>query len=309
METLILITCLLVAVFLLSWYRRRPAIPNEMFLSLPGFKPNLYWLVDAEPNARHWWDFQGRRSDTPNRGYLEVALDRVFQTQSDDFNVVPLIGRMATMMAIDGAHPRAIDLPPALWRSYVISALCARRGGLVMDGNSVLVLGKSFSPIVSNKSAAMFGADHDEVVLSPNAISPGPDNYIGWAAAAGHPAWMASYKAYEKVVAAGAQAWTAAIARRMPRGLWEEQKRAGMECVRAADGSRLPDGSLRQLEDYFGRKHDVDDPKQAVSDNALYVVYDGDALERRFEFNWFLRLSKEQLKGTDLMWSHMAGLM
>lgn len=306
METLFLITLLLVIVFLLSWYRRQPSIPEERFLSIPGFKPNLYWFVDAEPNARNWWDFHGRRSDTPNRGYLEVALDSVFRTQSADFNIVPLIGRLQTMMAIDGAHPRAIDLPPALWRVYVISALCARRGGLVIDGNSVLTLGPSFATVVK-ADAAMFGYDHDEVLYS--SITPGPDNYIGWAASAGHPAWLAAYEAYEKVVSAGPQAWNAAVARRMPRTLWETQKTLGMICIREADGSRLPDGYIRQLEDYFGRKWDMDDPKQAISPSAIYVAYDGDALERRFEFNWFLRLNTEQLKKTDLIWSRMAGLL
>jgi hypothetical protein len=294
---------LLALVFIVSFMRRR-VVPAEDFLpSLPLVKPALYWFVDAEPNTRKWWDFHGRRSVTPNRGYLEVALDALNRTQGSKFNIVPLVGRMATMEMIGDPLRKAIDLPPALWRAYVISSLCAKKGGLVLDGNSVLTVGPTFT--VSG-AAAMFGTDHDEPVAG--GAGPGPDQYIGYAAAAGHPAWIFALREYEHLVERGPQAWTAAIARRMPRTLWETQKTLGMTVVREADGSRLPDGSLRQLEDYFGRLSVPENPRQALAKNAVYVAYDGDMLERRYEFTWFLRLSPEDIKTSDLMWAQYAGL-
>jgi hypothetical protein len=303
-----LVVFLLVLVFLLTYFRRSPYIPNESFLDTPVLKQNLYWFVDSEPNTRNWWDFHGRRSDTPNRGYLEVVLDSLKRTQGHDFNIVPLIGRLQTMAYLETAEPRAIDLPPSLWRVYVISFLASKKGGLIIDGNSVLTLGPSFAPLLVNVQAALFGTDHDEAVVSPKALAPGPDNYIGYSLAPNHPAWTFTLNEYTKLVKSGPQSWTAAVARRMPRTLWETQKIKGMECIRKADGSRLPDGTLRQLEDYFGRSATIEDPNQAMNSNALYVAYDGDALEKRFEYNWFLRLNKKQLEDTNLMWSKYVGL-
>lgn len=303
-DAVLIVIGLLVLVFVLSFMRRRVLPPESFLPSLPSLKPTLYWFVDAEPNSRKWWDFQGRRSVTPNRGYLEVALDALHKTQGRAFNIVPLMGRMETMVQMENANPRAIDLPPALWRSYVISHLCATKGGLVIDGNSVLTVGPAFT--MGNASAAMFGTDHDEPMAG--GTKPGPDQYIGYAAERGHPAWVYASQEYEKLVASGPQAWSSATARRMSRQLWETQKTQGMSLIRDADGSRLLDGRLRQLEDYFGRSTTPEDPKQALSKEAVYVSYDGDDLARRYEFNWFLNLPAEELRRTEILWTKFAGL-
>jgi hypothetical protein len=209
---------------------------------------------------------------------------------------------MDTMMAMGDPNPRAIDLPPALWRSYVLSNLCAKHGGLVIDGNSVLTIGPAFT--VGGAQAAMFGTDHEEPVAG--GAKPGPDQYIGYASTPGHPSWTYALNEYEKLISSGPQAWSSAVARRMPRQLWETQKSLGATLIREADGSRLPNGHLRQLEDYFGST--LDDPRQAMSKHAVYVAYDGDALERRYEFNWFLLLSPEDIENSDFLWAKYAGL-
>lgn len=308
-DTVFIMIGLLTLVLVLSFMRRR-ILPAESFMpNLPFMKTKLYWFVDAESNARNWWDFHSRRSMLPNRGYLQVALEALQRTQGDDFQIVPLIGRMDTMAAMSNPLPRAIDLPPALWRSYVISHLCANQGGLVIDGNSVLTLGPSFKPLVNSISAAMFGTDHDEPVVNPTTdIAPGPDQYIGYASTSGHPAWIYAAKEYDALVARGPQAWSSAVVRRMPRALWDQQLQLGMSIIRAADGSRLEDGKLRQLEDYFGRVSNPTNPRQTLTKDAVYVAYDGDDLVRRYEFGWFNRLSPQQIKESDLVWTQYAGL-
>ena len=59
-------------------------IPIPTTLKQP-FRPTLYWFVDAETNSRHWWDFGARNSDMLNRGYLQVSLERLKQTQQNDY--------------------------------------------------------------------------------------------------------------------------------------------------------------------------------------------------------------------------------
>lgn len=267
----------------------------------------LFWFVDSEKNARNWNDFGSRTNNAPNRGYLAIAFEALKRTQGDDFEIIPLIGRSEVLQYIPNAPKQAIDLPPAIWRSFVISQLCSTHGGLVIDGNSVLTVGQRLYPLVSMHRATMFGTDPDEPVVSPTtAIAPGPCPYLGWASAPNTPSWLFVANEWTKLVDAGPQTWSSAIARRMGRALWEGQVARGAVVIRQGDGSRFPNGTLRQLEDYFGRLDDATDPKLILSPDTAYITYNGDDLSRKFEWNWVLRLSVDQLKSSNLLWMHYA---
>jgi hypothetical protein len=297
-QTLI-VFALIAAVVVLSLARRKAPLPppeREGF-GLLG-KPTLWWFVDTDSNARHWADFGARRSTEPNRGYINVALKKLYETQGSQYTIQTLIGRKETLALIDGANARALALPPDLWRNYVIANLCAQKGGLVVDGNSTLFLASM--PSLSD-AATMFGTYPDEPIVSPmTTTAPGPAPYVGWAAAKGHPAWTYAAEKYNALVDAGQQAWGAAQARRAFLAIWETQKQHGATIVRGIDGSRRQDGTKLQLEDIFGKTR-LTLPKQTV-----YVTYDGDDLARRHEFNWFLRLSPAQIAESSCAWCLLA---
>lgn len=297
-QTLIVFV-LIATVVALSLMRRKAPMPppeHEGF-GLLG-KPNLWWFVDTDSNARHWADFGARRSTMPNRGYLDVALKRLYETQGSIYNIQPVIGRKDTLALIDGANARALALPPELWRNYVIANLCAQKGGLVVDGNSTLFIAPMSLPAAQ---AAMFGTDPDEPVISPmTTVAPGPAPYVGWTPAKGHPAWSYAAEKYNVLVDAGQQAWGAAQARRAFLAIWETQKQLGATIVRGIDGSRRQDGTKLQLEDIFGKT------RLALPKQTVYITYDGDDLERRHEFNWFMRLSPKQLAESSCAWCLLA---
>ncbi len=304
-----IIFALLLLVVVTAFMRRVPT-PPESYIDFPNVlsKPKLFWFVDAEPNARHWWDFGGRTSVKPNRGYLAVALKACERTQGANFSIVPLIGRDAVLAEIPGADPAAKQLPPSLWRHYVVANLLATKGGLVMDGDSTLCIGPSFYPTVSSVDAAAFGITADEPMVSPGtAVAPGPSPYVGWAAQPNHPAWTVAAETWNGLVSRGPQAWSSAVARRAPMELWEVQKSRGLKTLRIPDGGRLKDGTPRQLEDLFGRVGSPADPKTELLPGTIYVPYDGDELARRYEFNWFLRMSPQQIAESDLVWARLAG--
>lgn len=311
-STLSLVALLTIFAVVLSLSRRN-MLPHDSFAGSAGpspinNKPTLYWFVDAQPNARHWWDFTARMSDLPNRGYLPVSLDALKRTQGADFNIVPLVGRDSVYAILPNADKQARRLPPALWRSWVIAQLCAAKGGLVMDANSTLCLGKSFLPLVFGTPAAMFGTDPAEArVSTATAVAPGPAPYVGWAQAPGHPGWVYAAKEFDELVKQGPQAWTAAEARRYDRILWTGQKQRGTIIFRAADGGRLPDGHQRQLEDLFGRlADDYIDEHIAFLPEAIFVSWDGDMLLRRYEFAWFCALSPDDVRHTNTIWTKLA---
>jgi len=272
-------------------------------------KPRLYWFVDAETNSRHWWDFGARNSEMPNRGYLQVSLEKLKQTQGNDFSIVPLIGRGAVLALFPNVDKKVTRLSPALWRRWVIANICNTHGGLVMDANSTLCLGPSFYPLVKDVNSAMFGTHPDEPrVSTATAVAPGPAPYVGWAKTANTGAWDYAAKQINDLFQRGPQAWGAAVARRQELYVWEHQKDLGTVVIRAADGGRLPDGRPRELEDLFGRlSDDENDPKSAVIPNTVFMSWDGDQLVRRFEFNWFCALTAEDVKNTDTLWTKLAG--
>ena len=275
----------------------------------PMIRPTLYFLVDSETNARHWYDFGGRNSNDINRGYVQVALDVVHKTQGEDFRVVPLIGRSAIIAQIPNADPQAAQLPPALFRQWAIANLCNETGGLVMDGNSTICVGR-FSPLLQGVEAAVFGVDPDEVVANPvTAVAEAPAPYVGYARSAHHPAWAISARILNSVVGAGPTSWSAALARRVHKEIYTQQRAQRITVIRDADGGRLPNGQARQLEDIFGRVAEPADPNTALLPGTIYVPYDGDQLVRRYEFAWFVRMSPQQIRDSDLVWASYARLI
>ena len=304
--TLLTVLVLCSVVVFLSVYRRK-GYSTDPFVDFLTVKPVLWWFVDSEPNARNWWDFGARSSTDPNRGYLQVSRDSLVKSQGADFAIHVLIGRNEVMNILRNPDPMALRLPPALWRQWVISNLLAEKGGLVMDGNSTLTVGPSFMPLVKDVDATCFGIHPEEPVASPTtAIAPGPSPYVAWSRSAGHPAWKLAADRWNTLVARGPQAWSAAVCRRSELAVWDEQKKKGISVIREADGSRLPSGKLRVLEDLFGRSSDTNDPRLALLPNTVFISFDGDQLERRYEFNWILLLSGKEIKSSNLLWAKLA---
>jgi len=306
-STYVVATGVLVLVVILAAMRRK-ILPEENFIPFLHTKPTLWWFCDDEVNARKPWDFGAPNSVMPNRGYLAVALKRVYDTQGKEFTIQPLVGRDAVLSALHVSNSSAKQLPPAVWRQYVAANLLAKYGGLVMDGDSTLCVGPSFYPILKGVKAATFGVNPDEPVVSPaTAIAPGPSPYVAWSDEAGHPAWKYAANEWNNLVARGPQAWSSAVARRMNQEVYEVQKTKGIKVLRSPECSRLANGKIRTLEDYFGRVASPADPKTALLPDAVYVCYDGDDLARRYEFNWFLKLSPQQIEESDLVWAKLAG--
>lgn len=305
---------LALAVFVtVSLRRAGPPDIVEMSGMRTGGRQRLTWFCDTEVNARQWFDFGARNSKDVNRGYLQVSLDALQATQSRDFAIETLVGRDAIIAAIGGTRPvsdtNAAQLPPALFRLWVVANLCAKRGGLVMDGASTLCVGPAFADTLGGVEAATFGVDPDEPVANPTrAETPAPAPYVGYARSAGHPGWVHTAAVLNAVVEAGPTSWSAALARRISSELYPQQLSRGLTCIREVDGGRLPNGRARQLEDLLGRVGTPPDPNTALTPGTVYVPFDGDALVRRFEFAWFPRMSAEQIKESDLVWASYAGL-
>jgi hypothetical protein len=275
--------------------------------SMFSTKPTLWWFVDDETNGRHWWDFGARNSKQPNRGYLQVALEALYATQAIDFNIQPLIGREAVRLAILGAGgnvpAEVAQMPATLWRQWALANLLAYKGGLAVVGDSTLCVGPTFTPVISNKRAAVFGVTADEPRVAPGSVggTVAPAPWVGWAAGAHTRCWDLAADVWNRLAEAGPTSWSAAEARRIGAKVWELQRAAGIDTVPEVEGGRWPDGTERTLEDFLMR---TDDP--ALPAGVVYVPMDGDRIVRDHRYGWFARMSRAQILESPFVWATLA---
>jgi hypothetical protein len=107
------------------------------------------------------------------------------------------------------------------------------------------------------------------------------------------------------LIAAGPTAWTAAIARNQVAESSMVHLTPFMSVVRESEWSRRSDGRAIEIEDLLGRSPDEEwvPPRTAV-----YVPLDKERLERNFTYNWFLRMSPEQILNAEshFLWASLA---
>lgn len=269
-------------------------------------KPTIWWYVDdSQANGREWLDFQQRGTREPNEPYLKICQARALYLWGDSWNVVPVIGRMAALQRLREAGavvPEGVErTPPALWMTWCRTSFLATLGGLWMDGSAIpLGSGRSLHERVAGASAMAFGVDPDEALASTAA---GPGVAAGWAATPGQMPWTAMATALNAQIAAGAQSWSAFEARRSIRRLWADYG-AGIKIDRKAEVSRDLYGGRLELDTLLG----ATEWTNGTTDGGLWVpLPDGrDGLERATPWLWFTRMSVEQIRESDFVWSRLS---
>jgi hypothetical protein len=286
-------------------------ISNEPAITANDFtlKPKLWWFMDDELNSRKWDDYGSRKSNNPNRGYLELALDCVRATQSANFDVRALVGRRAVSAAIEehgGRIPSGVyQMPVALWRQWAMAGLLTHCGGLAVVGDSVLCVGPSFAPLIANVRDAVFGIDPDEIRAVPG-FDVGPAPWVGWASLPHTVGWEGALLQWNEICAAGPTAWNNAIATRVDLVIAMAQKDKGVAFLQGADGGRRADGRVRTLGDILGSVVSLKEAQASLRPGTVYVPMDGDALARSAEFGWFNRMSVKQILESSFLWAVLA---
>jgi hypothetical protein len=234
-------------------------------------------------------------------GFLNLVKSRCMITQGSDFNVKELLGRAAVAQEVranNGLIPNMYDgAPPFLWKAWARAALLAYVGGLYFEGTG-LCLGPSFAPIVGAADNLAFGADHDE----EHPFSAGP--YAGWALKPGHVSWMGLAESLAKLIDSGPLVWTSLKARKQIAKLNNIYLNPHMRTIVSAEWCRRPNGKPIENEDLFGRSLSAD---WTPDNNVVYVPMDFERLELDRNYNWFLRMSSEQVLDTEnnFIWAQL----
>ena len=277
-------------------------------------KPMIWWHIDdSQVNVKQWASFEDRATRVQNEPYLALCMKKAIRLWSDNFDVVPVVGRAAALDLLRGAGaviPEGAErVPPALWMDWCRTAFLAYKGGLWVDG-SVLPLGTGTelrSRLIGH-AILTFGTDaEEELGAASQEGSPGgpaAGRSAGWAAGPGHPMWMGLNRDIGAVVKAGAQSWSSFEARRSLRFLWDKHCSGVSRVDRKAEVSRDKFGKRLDYDDLFAKKEWLN----GSTEGGLWVpLPDGrDKLERTSAWLWFTRMSESQIAESEFVWSRLA---
>ena len=272
---------------------------KENFVGFTG-KHNLWFVIDDYGvNSRRWADFGARTSKDSNIGFLNITKTRCHITQGEDFNVIELLGRQAVAQVIrehNGFVPEYhLEIPQYLWRAWARSALLAYAGGLYLDGFS-LCLGPSFATVINNSDNLLFGLDKDPLSSSP---------YAGWASNKGSIPWLLYVDAVSKFIEKGPLSWDSGKARNQIANWNMSILAPSVRVLVEPEWSRLSDGTTIELEDIFGRS--ISEYYNPLA-KSIYMPVDNEKLQRAVSYNWFLRMSSEQILDPEshFIWAQLA---
>jgi hypothetical protein len=281
-----------------------------------GAKPTLWWFVDdSQVNARQWLDWGNRSTREPNEPYLQLCLERARALWSDDFVIEPVIGRVAALQKL-GEGPfkgpvgeglkiplEADRCPPDMWMPWCRAAFLTSFGGLWMDG-SVLPVGQDVRGRIGFSDALTFGSDPDEGLSAAEQTLPAAGRSAGWAAMPHHPVWAGLARDLGALIAEGDQSWGAPEARRALRTLWDKHCSGVIAVDRKAEVSRDRYGRRLELDTLLGSTEWTDG---SIADGLWVPLPDGrHELERATHWNWFTRMSVDQIRESDFVWAKWA---
>jgi hypothetical protein len=271
---------------------------------LSSEKPTLWWFVDdSQVNSREWLDWGNRDTREPNEPYLKICQRRAVALWSADFTVRPVIGRQAALALLKDVPTEVALTPPALWMPWCRAAFLTQYGGLWMDG-SVLPVSADLARRVQGLDVMTFGSDPDEGLSASEDSAPAAGRSAGWASVPNHPMWAGIQRDLGLLVGQGPASWSAPEARRALRTLWDKHCSGVTRIDRAAEVGRDKYGRRLELDTLLGQTEWVD----GTLEGGVWVSWpDGrDGLERAVPWQWFMRLSEEQIRESDFVWAKWA---
>ena len=271
---------------------------------LTAEKPTLWWYVDdSQVNSREWLDWGNRDTREPNEPYLQICQRRAVSMWSADFTVRPVIGRRAALALLHDVPSDVALVPPALWMPWCRSAFLTQYGGLWLDG-SVLPVSGDLARRVQGVDVMTFGSDPDEGLSASEDTAPAAGRSAGWASTPNHPMWAGLQRDLSALIGQGPASWSAPEARRALRTLWDKHCSGITRIDRAAEVGRDKYGRRLELDTLLGQTEWVD----GSLEGGVWVSWpDGrDGLERAVPWQWFTRLSEEQIRESNFVWAKWA---
>jgi len=256
------------------------------------------WLYydQSDVNSRFWADFGARSSRALSTPYLNLCYQTIVMKNGNTYNVKVLAGLSDVAILLGGWNnlPKPLQNPIAsigeAELNYIRATVLNKFGGLWVNPSTIFL--KPMPDYSENKKVVFFGTDKDETYADFNG-TPAPGTSIMYSPAPNHPVF-----AYlEKVSLARIEKQEGG---RQFRGdiKWDLREvmssNKDIEYLPECEFFRKENGRRIQLEDLLGTSIVPVNPK------ACFIPLPNKELEERRNFEWFLRMSEEQIIDSDL---------
>jgi len=298
---LVSVGLLAVAVFIGNQYRVHKQVGTfeDPDLLKRGLNTPAIWIFtnDTEVNTRWWADFGARSSRVYNLPFLNLCYQSIVRAAGNKYHVEVISG-------LADAERRLGYLPEPMRNkriplraeemTYLKVAFLEKFGGLWMGPATICL--KEFPEFPKDK-VVLFGSDSLETYAGPLGTSL-PNQHAMWSPKPKHPVFVQWKNVIEPRVIEqhggreirNDSRWDSIL---VSSGKKDVLIMANAELTRKSGGRRI------QLEDLLAAGTEGDLPFD-IHPETLYVPFPWpEVLERRM-FGWFLRLSEEQIKESDL---------
>jgi hypothetical protein len=269
-------------------------------------KPVLWiYLNNSDVNSRSWADFMARSSRVMNLPFLNLCYDTAVNQNSDIYRIEVIGGLEDLAVRLGGWDelPTPLRTPGAVVRepelNWIRAAVLAKWGGLWVSPATVWI-----APIgpLPKKSVVFFGTDPAPAYVTSDVI---PALNVIWSPVPAHPVWVSWENA----------AWDRLERRSGGSEFRHDEKSDLADAMRnfssdiqiysTAELSRKGAAMKRvELEDLLAAGTEGNLPF-AVNVNTKFVPIPYPEIIERKAFEWFLRMSEEQVLESDLVISYL----
>jgi len=263
-----------------------------------GTDNKTLWLYydQSDVNSRYWADFGGRSSRVLSTPYLNLCYQSIVMKNGETYHVKVLAGLSDVALLLGGWSnlPKPLQNPIAhvgeAELNYIRAKILNCFGGLWVNPYTIFL--KSMPDYSESKNVIFFGTDKDETYADSNG-TPAPGVDIMYSPKKHHPV----FEHLEKVALARIEKQEGG---RQFRGdiKWDLREimasHKDIDYFPECEFARKENRRRIQLEDLLGNSIIPINPK------ACYIPLPNKELEERRNFEWFLRMSEEQILDSEL---------
>lgn len=310
----VLITAAIVAIMgvFVAWSSATTIIEENPFrdkgLLEKGMDLPILWLYidDSSVNSRNWLDFMGRSTRAIQLPFLNLCYSTIVSKNKGQYRVEVIGGlsdlavRLGGWEKLPGPLQASIASVGEAEKNWIRACVLAKWGGLWLDPATISLRG--FGTLPSDK-VVFFGTDNDETFSGPRGTEA-PGLRCLWSPRPAHPLFIKWEKMSRERIDTheggkqfrGDEKWDA-------RQLAGEFK-SDISYLPNSELSRKRNGRRIQLEDLLAAGQQGSMTFE-ISKESIYIPLSWKELSRSRQFEWFLKMSEDQIMSSDLVVSHL----
>jgi hypothetical protein len=287
-------------------YRNDDAYQHKNLLKKGMDKPVAWiYLNNSDVNSRSWYDFMGRSSRAINLPFLNLCYETIVKHTKKGYRVEVITGLpdLASRLGGWSELPEPLQNPDSFVRepemNWIRAAVLAKFGGLWVSPSTIWLQDLHVLP---KDKVVFFGANLEDTYSTNNSV---PALNVVWSPAPRHPVWVK---------------WESTVKERLNfrtggSEFRHDERRDFAETLKAFPNDiqvvRLPEVSRK---DAPRRRIQIEDLLETsggattafnIPNEGIFVPIPLAELLQRESFGWFLRMSEDQILGSDMVISHL----